>query len=195
MQVQPIKNENKIKLMLEYLKNKGNKRDPLLFLFGINTGLRIKDILNLKVKSLFDIDGNLKEYLDLFESKTMRRSTRHLKQIRLNSVIRPALVDYVKYYELEPNDWIFFSLRTPSLPLDRICAYTMLRDAARKCGINKFGTHSMRKTLAYNIYNKTKDLALVMKMLNHQNPEHTLRYIGVEQQNLDEAYEIFAIGE
>ena len=44
-------------------------------------------------------------------------------------------------------------------------------------------------------YNKDKDIALVMRMLNHQNPEHTLRYIGVEQQNIDDAYETYAIGE
>ena len=181
--------------MLEYLKEKGNKRDPLLFLFGINTGLRIGDILDLKVKNLFDDDGELKEYLDLFENKTMKRNTRRLKQIKLNSVLRPALYNYVKYYELEPNDWIFFSLRSPSLQLDRVNAYLRLKNAADAVGIKKFGTHSMRKTLAYNIYNKDKDIALVMRMLNHQNPEHTLRYIGVEQQNIDDAYETYAIGE
>ena len=70
----------------------------------------------------------------------------------------------------------------------------MLRDAAQKSGVAKFGTHSMRKTLAYNIYNKTKDLALVMRILNHSDPEYTLRYIGIEQSNLDEAYEEFSIG-
>ena len=194
MTVQPIKSKKKIQAMIRFLRDKGNKRDPLLFLFGINTGLRIQDILNLKVRNLFDEDGELKEYLDLFEGKTMKRNTRRLKQIKLNSVIRPELYNYVKYYELEPNDWIFFSLRTPSIPLDRINAYLMLKSAAKAVGIRKFGTHSMRKTLAYNIYNKDKDIALVMRMLNHQNPQHTLRYIGVEQQNIDEAYETYAIG-
>jgi integrase len=195
MTVQPIKSIKKIKMMLNFLNKKGNKRDPLLFMFGLNTGLRIQDILNLKVHSLFDQNGDLKEYLDLFENKTMNRNTRKLKQIRLNSVIRPVLESYVKYYGLEPNDWIFFSLRSPALPLDRIRAWGLLKEAARYAGVHKFGTHSMRKTLAYNIYKKTKDLALVMKILNHRNPDHTLRYIGVEQQNLDEAYETYAIGD
>jgi|TARA_R100001530_G_scaffold3784_1_gene5422 integrase len=194
MTVQPVKDMNQISNMIRILERKGNKRDPLLLRFGLNTGLRIKDILRLKVKYLFHPDGTLKEYLDLFESKTIKRKTRKLKQIKLNSVIRPELESYVKFYGLEPEDWIFFSLKNPANPLDRIRAYTMLRDAAQKSGVTKFGTHSMRKTLAYNIYNKTKDLALVMRILNHSDPEYTLRYIGIEQSNLDEAYEEFSIG-
>ena len=51
----------------------------------------------------------------------------------------------------------------------------------------------MRKTLAYNIYKKTKDLALVMRILNHSDPDYTLRYIGIVQRNLDDAYEEFSI--
>ena len=193
MSVQPVKDRDKLKTMMRFLEMKGNKRDVLLFKFGLNTGLRIKDILRLKVKHLFDTNGDLKEYLDLFESKTIKRKNRKLKQIKLNSVIRPELISYVRYYELEPNDWIFFSLREPLNPLDRVRAWAILKEAATRSGIAKFGTHSMRKTLAYNVYNKTKDLALVMRLLNHNDPDHTLRYIGVVQQDLDTAYEQYSI--
>tara|TARA_Y100001951_G_C11262579_1_gene253451 strand:+ start:647 stop:1234 length:588 start_codon:yes stop_codon:yes gene_type:complete len=195
MSVQPVKDRNKLSRMIEYLELKGNKRDPLLLKFGLNTGLRINDILRLKVKHLFDSNGDLKEYLDLFESKTIKRRNRKLKQIKLNSIIRPELISYVEYYGLESNDWIFFSLRDPSRPLDRVRAWSILKDASMRAGIAKFGTHSMRKTLAYNVYNETKDLALVMRLLNHNDPDHTLRYIGVVQQDLDTAYERFGIGE
>ena len=195
MSVQPVKDRNKLSRMLEYLELEGNKRDPLLLKFGLNTGLRINDILRLKVKHLFDSNGDLKEYLDLFESKTIKRRNRKLKQIKLNSIIRPELISYVEYYGLESNDWIFFSLRDPSRPLDRVRAWSILKDASMRAGIAKFGTHSMRKTLAYNVYNETKDLALVMRLLNHNDPDHTLRYIGVVQQDLDTAYERFGIGE
>jgi len=193
MTVQPVKDKNQIANMVRVLEMKGNRRDSLLLKFGLNTALRIKDILRMKVKYLFNSDGTIKEYLDLFESKTIKRKSRKLKQIKLNSVIKPELESYVNFYGLEKDDWIFFSLKNPANPLDRIRAYTLLRDAARKSGVNKFGTHSMRKTLAYNIYNKTKDLALVMRILNHTDPDYTLRYIGIEQSNLDEAYEEFSI--
>ncbi len=193
MTVQPVKDMNQISNMIRILERKGNKRDPLLLRFGLNTGLRINDILRMKVKYLFHPDGTLKEYLDLFESKTIKRRNRRLKQIKLNSVIRPELESYVKFYGLEPEDWIFFSLKNPANPIDRFRAYLILKDAAEKSGITKFGTHSMRKTLAYNIYMQTKDLALVMRMLNHTDQKFTLRYIGIDQRNIDEAYEEFSI--
>jgi len=194
MSVQPVKDRNKLNQMINFLELKGNKRDVLLLKFGLNTGLRINDILRLKVTNLFDSSGNLKEYLDLFESKTIKRRNRKLKQIKLNTFIRPELISYVQYYELEADNWIFFSLRNPSKPLDRVRAWTILKEAATRSGIAKFGTHSMRKTLAYNVYNETKDLALVMRLLNHSDPDHTLRYIGVVQQDLDTAYEQYGIG-
>jgi len=193
MTVQPVKDMNQISNMIRILERNGNKRDPLLLRFGLNTGLRINDILRMKVKYLFHPDGTLKEYLDLFESKTIKRRNRRLKQIKLNSVIRPELESYVKFYGLEPEDWIFFSLKNPANPIDRFRAYLILKDAAEKSGITKFGTHSMRKTLAYNIYMQTKDLALVMRMLNHTDQKFTLRYIGIDQRNIDEAYEEFSI--
>jgi len=193
MTVQPIKDNNQIRVMLQFLERKGNMRDPLLLKFGLNTGLRIKDILGLKVKYLFNGGGELKEYLDLFESKTIKRRNRVLKKIRLNSKIRPVLAEYVEYYELEDDDYLFFSFKDPSRAIDRIRAYVILRQAAVYAGVENFGTHSMRKTLAYNVYTKTKDLALVMKMLNHKDPDHTLRYIGVDQHNIDSAYEEFAV--
>jgi integrase len=193
MTVQPVRDMNQISNMIRILERKGNKRDPLLLRFGLNTGLRINDILRMKVKYIFNPDGTLKEYLDLFESKTIKRRNRLLKQIKLNSVIRPELESYVNFYGLEPEDWIFFSLRNPANPLDRSRAYSLLRDAAEKSGVAKFGTHSMRKTFAYNIYKKTKDLALVMRILNHSDPDYTLRYVGIVQDNLDKAYEEFSI--
>ena len=77
--------------------------------------------------------------------------------------------------------------------IDRTNAWRVLKRAANKVGIENFGTHSMRKTLAYYIYKSTKNISLVMKMLNHQNPSVTLRYIGVDQDMIDSAYEEYSI--
>ena len=50
------------------------------------------------------------------------------------------------------------------------------------------GSHSMRKTLAYHIYKETKNIVLVMHMLNHQSSKQTLSYIGVTQDSMDNVY-------
>lgn len=52
-----------------------------------------------------------------------------------------------------------------------------------------FNTHSFRKTWARTVYFQfNNDLALVMKALNHTNPAVTLRYIGIDNDDLNKVY-------
>ena len=193
MTVQPIKDPKKIQRMLKVLDDQ-NPRNALLFRVGLNTILRIQDILDLKVKDIFHEDGSYREYLSLFERKTRKYKNRQLKNVKLNSLLRKQIKDYVDLFELKPEDYIFFSLHNPEKNLDRIEAWRILKKASGKVGIKNFGTHSMRKTLAWTIYKQTKDISLVMIMLNHHSPRTTLRYLGITQESIDKTYEEFAIG-
>lgn len=67
--VQPIRDKQKLEEMKEELKKNGT-RDYLLFLLGINTGLRINDIVKLQVKDVKDPNGAMKEYVTIIEKKT-----------------------------------------------------------------------------------------------------------------------------
>ena len=193
MTVQPIKDKHKIQRMLKVLED-DNPRNALLFRVGLNTILRIQDILDLKVKNIFHDDGRFRLYLSLFERKTRKNKGRRMKNIKLNSLLRKAIKEYVEFFELSLEDYIFFSLLDPDTKLDRVQAWRILKRAADKVGIDNFGTHSMRKTLAWTIYKQTKDISLVMIMLNHNSPKTTLRYLGITQESIDKTYEEFAIG-
>ena len=188
MTVQPIKDPRKIKRMIAVLE-KSNPRNVLMFRVGLNTILRIQDILDLRVSDIFHPDGSFKEYLSLFERKTKKS-----KAIKLNSLIRIEIKKFVDRYDLKEDDYIFFSLHNPTRNLDRVEAWRILKKASDKAGIENFGTHSMRKTLAWTIYQKTKDISLVMYMLNHQSPTATMKYLGLVQDSIDKTYEEFAIG-
>jgi len=179
--------------MLKVLDDQ-NPRNALLFRVGLNTILRIQDILDLKVKDIFHEDGSYREYLSLFERKTRKYKNRQLKNVKLNSLLRKEIKDYVDLFELKPEDYIFFSLHNPEKNLDRVEAWRILKKASGRVGIKNFGTHSMRKTLAWTIYKQTKDISLVMIMLNHHSPRTTLRYLGITQESIDKTYEEFAIG-
>lgn len=50
-----------------------------------------------------------------------------------------------------------------------------------------YGTHSMRRTKAYLIYKRTKNLRAVQLLLGHSKAESTVRYLGIE---VDEALEM-----
>ena len=187
MMVLPIKDKKLIQKMIEYLKLHC-RRDELLFRMGINTILRVSDLLRLRVRNLIHENGDFREYLCLNEQKTSKP-----RKIKLNRLIRAEIIKHVLHYELDQDDFIFFSLRNPAKALDRVTAYRKLTKAASSVGIEHFGTHSMRKTLAYQIYVKTKDIGLVMNLLNHTNPRTTLKYIGIAQEEMDQAYEEFSL--
>ena len=193
MTVQPIKDKRKLLRMLKVLED-DNPRNALLFRVGLNTILRIQDILDLKVKNIFHDDGRFRLYLSLFERKTRKTKSRLMKNIKLNSLLRKAIKEYVEFFELSLEDYIFFSFHDPDKCLDRVQAWRILKKAADRVGIDNFGTHSMRKTLAWTIYKKTRDISLVMIMLNHNSPKTTLRYLGITQESIDKTYEEFAIG-
>ena len=78
--------------------------------------------------------------------------------------------------------------------LDRVTAYYIIHDACRSAGIkDRIGTHSMRKTFGYHHYKKYKNIAILQKIFNHSSPQITIRYIGIEQDEIDDSYRNFII--
>ena len=73
--------------------------------------------------------------------------------------------------------------------MERTQSYRIIRDACREVGIDyKIGTHTLRKTFGYHFYKKFDDIVLLQKIFNHSTPNTTLRYIGLEQEEIDEKY-------
>ena len=184
MTVEPIRNKEQINRMYCNLY----RRDPkysLMFKFGLNTGLRISDILPLRVKDIFSSNYSFKVYLVIKEKKTGKE-----KKIKLNDAIRKLLYTYVTEKSLNPEDYLFYS-RKQNGHIQRVQAYKVLSEAAKNCGIENFGTHSMRKTWGYWTYKASKyNIGLIMETFNHSAPSVTLRYIGVNQDQKDELYSL-----
>lgn len=177
--VQPIKSKALIKKFWKALKVRSD-REALLFLTGINTGFRISDLLSLQVKHVQDHKGVINERIFIKEQKTRRH---------VNRVITPELAKhlkgYIEDYMLEYEDYLFFKQLNTQKPITRQHAWYQLKKIAHVVGIDNFGTHSLRKTFGYFAYKRSKNLALVMNLLNHKRPEVTLRYIGVDQEQQD----------
>lgn len=183
MTVEPIRNKTKIKQMYYYLNGKDAKYG-LLFKFGLNTGLRISDILPIKVKDIFNNSGEYKDYLILKERKTGKE-----KKIKLNNALRKAISEYVKQQKLASESHLFPSRKGNYIR--RVQAYRVLKEAADVCGIENFGTHSLRKTWGYWTYKMSKyNIGLIMDTFNHSSQSITLRYIGVNQDQKDELYSL-----
>ena len=68
-----------------------------------------------------------------------------------------------------------------------------MNTVAQRIRLEEIGTHTLRKTFGYHFYKRNKDVAMLQKLFNHSSPSITLRYIGIEQDEIDEAYEDFEI--
>lgn len=179
--VQPIRDKKKIEEIKAVLKENGT-RDLLLFSMGINTGLRISDLLNLKV---IDVWG--KSHVEIKEQKTGK-----LKRFPLLGNLQLLIDEYVRNKDC--FEYLFKSRNGENKPITRVMAYMIINVACRACGIqDNIGTHTLRKTFGYHHYQTFKDVAILQSLFNHSSPSITLRYIGITQDEIEQTLQQFEL--
>lgn len=189
--VQPIRKKADIEAMKNLLRSR-NLRDYALFVLGINSGLRISDILKLKVSDVARIHygrTSIAERIVMREDKTGKG-----KDFPLNIPARSALGEYIRTENPASEGPLFPSRKRgddgKARPISKVQAWKILSNAAAQVGIlEKIGTHSLRKTFAYHAYKKGVDISLLQKLLNHASQTETLRYMGILRDDLDQVYE------
>ncbi|MBK5241919.1 MAG: tyrosine-type recombinase/integrase [Clostridium sp.] len=170
--VQPIRDRLEIKKMQNELLKKG-MRDYMFFTIGITCGLRISDILNLKVK-----DVKNKTHISLIEKKTQKP-----KRFELHPELQKDIVRYIQ--NMRDEDFLFKS-RKGNSQISRVQAYRILNSTAKRIGIEEIGSHSLRKTFGFWHYTLYKDVATLQDIFNHNSPSTTLRYIGITEDKKNE---------
>ncbi|OLN23934.1 site-specific integrase [Domibacillus antri] len=166
--VNPIKNIHEIKLIKKLLK-KQSSRDYVLFVLGINTGLKINMLLSLKMDQLVDDSGEILSFLHIDNQR-----------IYLNDQVKTALRFHLEQNNPPLNSYLFKSPKSES-PISRQHAYRVINDAARKAGISdQIGTHTLRKTFGYHAYIKGVAISLIQERFHHACPSDTFRYIGMD---------------
>lgn len=171
--MQPIRDADMLEQFKKVLES-WSLRNWFLFFLGINSGLRISDLVPLRVSDLMG------SHLVLREQKTQKA-----KRLKINAWVRENFEYYVRSENLSPNDYLFPSQKGGHISKDR--AYRIMRIAAAALDLDAIGTHTMRKTFGYQYYERTKDIATLQILFNHSSQRVTLRYIGKDQDRLDEA--------
>lgn len=178
--VQPLRTRQEIEDMRWALSRYATARDLFMFNFGINTGLRISDIVPLKVN---DVKG--KSHLIITEQKTGKS-----KRFLLPKATREAIEDYVR--SMGDEDYLFAS-RKGSSHISTTQAYRSLQKAAEALGREDIGSHTLRKTFGYHHYKRNKDVATLQMIFNHSAPSITLKYIGITADEIDKTMEDFSL--
>ncbi len=179
--VQPIREKKQIETIKKLLKQQ-SLRDYCLFVVGINSGLRISDLLKLTISDV--IDGKkLKDRIRLREKKTNK-----FKDFPLSDNAKSALKEYLSTRQYNEHEPLFISRKNKGFLL-RQQAYKILNNVAHEVGIKeKIGTHTLRKTFGYHAYKNGYDIAIIQKLFNHSSTSITLCYIGITQDKLDDVY-------
>jgi integrase len=183
--VQPIRDAEDIDRMKAILRRR-SCRDYMLFVLGCNTALRVGDLVALTASDVRGVDGEIKSHICVKEEKTDKAY-----RFRLPESVRAELAAYTASM---PPDAPLFPSRKGGEHISTTQAWRVLKGAADSAGIeDNVGTHSLRKTFGYHAYNKTHNVAVVQKVLNHSSPSITKRYIGIDDDEVDRALEGFEL--
>jgi len=187
--VEPIKSKTKINEIKRLLEKKWKYRDLLLFVFWFNSGLRISDILPLKIKDFFYDDGEIKESITIKERKTKKTT-----YIPINSSIKKVLVLYRENYQkIVSNNENYVFFHSKSFPLgekniNRKTTYTIINKYCRMVGLldKKYWNHTLRKSWGYHARKSGIPLVIIQEKLNHSSLSITKRYLGISREEVEE---------
>ncbi len=184
--VEPIRDKKKIDAVKKYFLGSGNIRDYALFVVGINTGLRIADLLELKWKDVLTEKKKFKKAISIREKKTSKE-----KRFPINENAQEALRRTLKEFntDLDYNCPIFISRNGNKKPLSRYQAWRSIKTVCAAVGVNEnVGTHTLRKTWGYWAWKSGIPLPIIMEVLNHSSIAVTKRYLGITQDEINKAY-------
>ncbi|WP_243313865.1 tyrosine-type recombinase/integrase [Fundidesulfovibrio agrisoli] len=179
MKVEPFIELKDIKSIKRMLKD--NPRDFLLFVMGINSGLRAQDLLQLRVRDIQDV--KIGSRISLKEKKTGKENV-----LIINHEIKAAADAYLGTTQTEPEHFLFKSRKGKNYPLTTFAVTKYVKTWAAALNLKgNFGAHTLRKTWCFH-QRKTYGVSweVLAKRLNHSSPSITRRYLGIQEEEVEE---------
>ena len=176
IKVDPVRSEKDIKAIIKLLSD--NPRDRLLFIMGINNGLRVGDLLKLKVGEVRYLKPG--DAISIYESKTKKDNV-----LVVNKCVHSALKEYLAAQDMPDGEYLFKS-RKGNGPLTVQAVNNKVKQWTSSINLKgNYGAHSLRKTWGY--FQRVKygvGFELMCKRYNHSNPAITMRYLGIEDKEV-----------
>jgi len=174
--VEPIREKSKIDEIKKILKDDRNFRDLLFFVAWINFALRVTDLLELKVKDLFE-DGEIKDFFDIIEKKTKKEN-----RIYITDNVKKVLKEYIAKYPyiiINSENYLFFTKNWKS-NFWRRWALEIMHKLVKKVWLKwNYWTHTLRKTWGYQARKNDVPLEIIQHKLKHSSLRVTERYLWI----------------
>ena len=174
--VEPIRRVKDIQAIAKMLSDR--PRDHLLFVMGVNNGLRTGDILKLWVGAVYDAE--IGDTITITEGKTKKSNI-----LVINKTIYKSLQNYLDKVKPALADYLFES-RKGENPITVQYVNNMVKSWTSAINLKgNYGAHSLRKTWGYiqrTVYGV--GFEVLCKRFNHSSPAITMRYLGIEDKEI-----------
>jgi len=166
-------------------KNKTAKRDRAILELLYATGMRVSELVNLKIEDL---------YLDIGFIRCKGKGKKE-RLLPLSELSKKLLEEYLEIYRPKilknrNSEYVFVNNRAK--PLSRQSIWKMIKHYARKAGINKKITpHTLRHSIATHLLERGANLRFVQEILGHRNLSTTQIYTHINRMRLKEIHEKF----
>ena len=212
VEVFAFKTDDEIKAMIDVFDRHINEaiggtpkmlacRNKMLFIIGVNVGLRASDLRTLTWDFFFEQmpNGNLK-FRDGYSIRPKKTSKRNkYVHLRFNDAVKRVIKWYIDMYPIENvKNYVFMSRQgDDAISVDTM--WRVIKNTAKEAGIKQnIGSHSLRKSFCRRLYDnandKSKALVVLQKILNHSSSLTTLSYIGITNDDMDDAFDSINIG-
>ena len=182
---QPIKNKEKLDRFKNfYIEEEYNPRNYMFISLGLNTALRVSDLLKFTWNDVYNFDNGFRTNVKLTEQKTTKQSVIFLNSRIINSLSWYKSEEIIKF---SPDTFLFSN--ADNQHISRSTAYRIVHNAAVSCEIEGvISPHSLRKTFGYYAWKQGTSPVLLMVIYQHSSFEITKRYLGIEQDERDSVF-------
>lgn len=207
-EVYPFTTEAEIKSMIDVFNKRIDEatndnqrqiacRNKMLFLIGINLGIRASDLCGLRYSFFMNDDGTFKDFYSLQPKKT-KKTGKYVK-LFFNEAVKKAITDYIEEYPIQDMNEYLFKSRQGDGYIEAKSLWKIIVNTTNDAGIEgNFGTHSLRKTFGYwawhNAEDKNKALVILQKIFNHSDTATTAKYIGITNDEMSDVFNSLDLG-
>lgn len=172
-------------------------RNKMMFLIGINLGIRASDLCGLKYSFFMNNNGAFKDSYSLQPKKT--KKTGKFVKLYFNQTVLKAISNYIEEYPIQDMDEYLFKSRKGDGHITEISLGRIIKDAAEEVGIDRnICSHSLRKTFGYHVWHnaedKEKSLIVLQTIFNHSSPMMTKKYIGLMDNEIEDVFQDLNLG-
>lgn len=175
-------------------------RNKLLFLIGMNIGIRASDLRTLKWCFFFDKKGDVLEFKNFYTLQPMKqRKQKKFVKLFFNQTIKTAIYNYISEYPIDDlNDYLFAS-RKGDKPIKVNSLWRIIKESAIEAGIRQnIGSHSLRKSFGFWVWHEAEDknkaLVVLQQIFNHSDALTTCKYIGLMDNEMEDMYNSIELG-